>query len=74
MVKTHLLLYIYSHEPISAFWPLRNCRIDRTTFHPSSYLCDKALGEARGNLLELGLELLAESAFPVDLGKHVGLV
>jgi hypothetical protein len=73
MARTHLLLYIYSQRPISTSGPRKNLGIETTHSSTPSHL-QEALDEALANLLELGLEVLAERTLTLDLGKKVGLV
>jgi hypothetical protein len=70
MAGTHLLLYIYC--PISTFRPAITSKQEST--HSSRNPLYKGLGEACDHISQLGLQILAERTFPVNLGKEVGLV
>ena len=52
----------------------KNLGIESTHSSTPCHLYREALGEACGNLLQLGLEVLAESTFPLDGVEQVSLV
>jgi len=75
MARTHLLLYIYSTRTNQHFFaPLGNGKIGFTHSSSSLIHLQELLGEACGNLPQLGLEVLAERTFPVNGLEHLRLV